>query len=207
MQEIAPGLFHWTALHEGIGKDVCSYYLSDSGVVIDPLFPSDGFDGGDPVDWLAQHGPPTAILLSNRHHYRHSGRLVDAFAVPVFASEPGIHEFLPDQHVQPFNFGDELPGGVVTHEVGVICPDETAFEIPSARALALADGVVRFDALDSPLGFVPDFLLGDDPEAIKAGLRSVYERMLELDFEHLLLAHGQPAIGNGKQQLRVFLQQ
>lgn len=206
MQEIAPGLFHWTAFHEGIRNDVSSYFFSGSGVLIDPLLPSGGFDGGaDPLEWLSQQGPPAGIVLSNRHHYRHSGRLADAFSIPVYASEPGMHEFSPDQSVRPFRFGDELPFGVVTHEVGAICPDETALEIPSARALALADGLVRFDELDGPLGFVPDFLLGDDPEDVKAGLRQAFERLLALDFDHLLLAHGLPAVGDGKEQLRAFL--
>ncbi len=207
MREIAPGLFHWTAFHDGIRKDVSSYFVSGSGVVIDPLLPSEGFGGGiNPVEWLEEHGPPTAIVLSNRHHYRHSDRLVDAFSIPVYASEPGMHAFSPDQHVRPFHFGDELVGAVVTHEVGAICPDETALEIPSARALALADGLVRFDDSDGPVGFVADSLLGDDPESVKAGLRKAFERLLALDFDHLLLAHGLPAVGDGKEELRAFLE-
>lgn len=207
MREIAPGLFHWTAFHEGIRKDVSSYFVPDSGVLIDPLLPAGGFDGrADPVDWLAEHGPPAAIVLSNRHHYRDSERLADAFSIPVYASEPGMHEFSPQQHVRAFRFGDELPGGVVTHEVGAICPDETALEIPSARALALADGVVRFDDSDGPLGFVSDSLLGDDPEAVKTELREALQGLLALDFDHLLLAHGLPAVGDGKEELRAFLE-
>jgi hypothetical protein len=207
VREIVPGLFHWTAFHEGIHKEVSSYFLADGAVLFDPLLPRDGFDvDGDPLEWLRRHGPPTAILLSNRHHYRSSGRLVEAFSVPVYASEPGMHEFLPGQGVRPFRFGDELPGGVVAHEVGAICPDETAFEIPSVGALAVADGITRFDALDGPLGFVPDYLLGDDPEGVKAGLREAYGRLLRLDFEHLLLAHGLPAVDDGKEQLRAFLE-
>ena len=206
MREITPGLFHWTAFHHGINKDVSSYFLSDGGVLIDPLLPAGVFEGGtDPLDWLRRHGPPRAILLSNRHHYRDSGRLVEAFSIPVYASEPGMHEFSPEQRVQPFQFGDELPGGVVAHEVGVICPDETALEIPSARALALADGLVRFDSLDSAIGFVPDYLLGDDPDSVKTGLRQALERLLELDFEHVLVAHGSPLVGDGKEQLREFV--
>ena len=69
MREIAPGLFQWSAFHRGIRKDVCSYYFSDAGVLIDPLLPEEGFEGGrDPIEWLGDHGPPQAILLSNRHH-------------------------------------------------------------------------------------------------------------------------------------------
>jgi hypothetical protein len=207
MREIAPGLFHWTAFHERIRQQVSSYFVSESGVLIDPLLPADGFDGGvDPVRWLEEHGPPTAILLTNRHHYRHSGRLVEAFDLTVHASEPGMHEFSASQRVQPFHFGDRLPGGVIAHEIDAICPDETALEIPSVRAVALADGLVRLSALDGPLGFVPDCLMGDDPGAVKEGLRDSYSRLLTLDFDHLLLAHGLPAVGDGKEELGSFLE-
>jgi hypothetical protein len=207
MHEIVPGLFHWSAFHPGIRHDVSSYYLRDSGVLIDPLLPAEGFEGGrDPIDWLADSGPPRAILLSNRHHYRHSGRLVEAFAIPVRASRPGMHEFSSKQRVEPFDFGDELQGGIVAHEVDAICPDETALEVPSVRALALADGLVRFDAQDDPVGFVPDWLLGDDPEEVKRGLVASLERLLDVDFEHLLLAHGLPLVGDGKKRLREFVE-
>jgi hypothetical protein len=207
MREIAPGLFHWTAFHDGIRTEVSSYYVSQAGVLIDPLLPAEGFDGGiDPLQWLRRHGPPKAILLTNRHHYRHSGRLAEAFDLTVHASEPGMHEFSAEQRVQPFHFGDRLPGDVIAHEIDAICPDETALEIPSVRAVALADGLVRFSALDGPLGYVPDGLMGDDPEAVKEGLHDACSRLLTLDFDHLLLAHGMPAVGDGKEQLRSFLE-
>jgi hypothetical protein len=206
VHEIVPGLFHWTAFHPRIRSEVSSYYLRDSRVLIDPLLPAGGFEAAvDPIEWLSDHGPPRAVLLSNRHHYRDSRRLVEAFGIPVRASRPGMHEFSDEQAVEPFDFGDELEGGVVAHEVDAICPDETALEIPSASAIAIADGLVRFDAADAPLGFVPDWLLGDDPDAVKHGLRASFERLLELDFDHLLLAHGLPAVGDGNQRLREFL--
>ena len=53
--------------------------------------------------------------------------------------------------------------------------------------------------------FVPDWLMGDDPEAVKEGLRDSYSRLSTLDFDHLLLAHGLPAVGYGKEELREFL--
>src|SRR5438477_11623437 len=115
MKEIAPGLFHWTAFHEGIRSEVSSYYLRDEGVLIDPLLPGD-----DAFGWLADNGPPSAVLLTNRHHYRHGGRLIEAFGVSVHASVPGMHEFSEEQRVQPFEFGAELPGGVIAHEVGAV---------------------------------------------------------------------------------------
>lgn len=205
MREICAGLFHWTAFHEGIRSEVSSYYAAEPRVLIDPLLPADGFDGTEPLDWLADHGPPEAILLTNRHHYRHSGRLRERFGIPVRASRPGMHEFSPEQGVEPYDFGDELAPGVVAHEVGAICPDETALELRPVRALAVADGVIGSFGADEELAFVPDFLLGDDPEQVKGRLRASYRRLLELDFEHLLLAHGAPLVGDGERRLADFV--
>ncbi|HJX48626.1 MAG TPA: hypothetical protein VJ375_12310, partial [Gaiellaceae bacterium] len=101
-----------------------------------------------------------------------------------------------------FDFGDELPGGVIAFEIDAICPDETALYIPAHHALACADGVVRWPGRDE-LGFVPDELM-DNPEETKAGLRDAYRRVLDLDFDLLLLAHGDPMVTSGKEALRAF---
>ena len=101
--------------------------------------------------------------------------------------------------------GDLLPGGIESHEVGVLCPDETALRIPIAGgALAIADGIVRIE--DGPLMFVPDQLLGEEPDEIRRGLRAAYAWRLDLSFDHLLFAHGLPWINGGKQALREFVQ-
>ena len=86
----------------------------------------------------------------------------------------------------------------------MLCPDETALRIPVASgALAIADGIVRME--DGPLMFVPDQLLGDEPDEIRRGLKAAYARLLDLSFDHLLFAHGLPWIGGGKQALRKFV--
>jgi len=54
------------------------------------------------------------------------------------------------------------------------------------------------------IGFVRDELIGDDPEAVKRGLARAFEGLLELDFDHLLFAHGEPLVGGGKAALREF---
>jgi hypothetical protein len=113
-----------------------------------------------------------------------------------------MHEFTDGEPVEPFDFGDELPGGVTAHEVGVICPDETALYLPRHHALALADGGVRWEPGDT-LGFVPDYLM-DEPEKTKEGLREAYRRLAQLDFRHLLLAHGEPFVGDGREVLSTF---
>ena len=44
----------------------------------------------------------------------------------------------------------------------------------------------------------------DDPEETKAGLRDAYRLLLDLDFDLLLLAHGDPVVTSGKEALRTF---
>lgn len=200
MHEIAPGVFDWTTFHEGIDQPVHSHHLADAGVLLDPREPAEG------LDWFAAHGPPTRIVLTNRHHLRHSAAFAERFGCPTLAHEAGLQDLPEDGSITPFAFGDELAPGVVAHEVGVLCPEETAVHAaPRGErpgVLALADCVVRWNG---DLGFVPDFLLGDDAEAVKRG---VADRLLalceELEFEVLLLAHGDARASGGREELRAF---
>ena len=197
MNEIAPGLWHWTARHEHIGSEVSSHYMLAERVLIDPMIPAEG------LEWFERNGVPEHILLTNRHHDRHSWRLRDAFGCTVHCIRNGVYELQGRGPVEPFDFGDELPGGVVVHEVDAIAPDETALHLTGHGALACADGVVRSRA-SGELSFVPDALM-DDPEITKNGLRKAYERLLELDFDVLLLAHGRSVVSGGKDALRNFV--
>ena len=213
-REIRPGLFHWTARHPKIHVEVSSHWLAGPRVLLDPLLPSGG------LDWLAEIGPPEHVILTNRHHWRHSSEIVARFGCPVWCNELGLHELDGEpgrDHVRGFRAGDALPHGfpadIETHEVGVLCPDETALRFALAdgsACLAVADGVVRMgeDARgDGPLVFVPDFLIADDPagvEAVKQGLRDAYRRLCELEFDTLLLAHGLPLVGDGREKLLAF---
>ncbi len=197
MNEIAPGLWHWTGRHDHIAAEVSSYYLEAERVLIDPMIPPEG------IGWFEEHGAPQHVLLTNRHHDRHAWRLRDAFGCSVHCVRNGVYELEGRGPVEAFDFGGELPGGVVAHQVDAICPDETALHAPAHRALACADGVVRARGR-SELAFVPDFLMDDPPET-KRGLVDAYARLLELEFDMLLLAHGEPVVGDGKEVLRRFV--
>jgi hypothetical protein len=199
MEEIVPGLFYWRTFHERIRQEVSSYYYEPSRTLIDPRVPPEGlewFDGRE----------PQIILLTNRHHYRHSGRFQEAFGCTVFCHRAGLHEFADGkEEVEGFSFGEEVAPDIVALEVGAICPEETALYLREAGggAMAFADGLVRYS--DGSLGFVPDFLLGGDPEEVKRGLRHSLGRLLDERFENLLFAHGAPLVGGGKEVLAAFL--
>jgi len=197
MKEILPGVWHWTAEHPKIHIEVSSHWVPASGALIDPLLPPD--EGMDAF----REQPPTLILLSNRHHLRHAERFAAELGCEIECSRPGLHEFEGRADVTGFDFGAEVAPGIEAFEVGAICPDETALLIRDAGALLIADGIMRYGG---EMNFVPDNLIGDDPEGVKAGLRRAYARILDRDFDSLLFAHGDPIVGGGKEALREFVE-
>ena len=210
MEEALPGLFHWSAMHPRIGSRVSSWWLEGEGegVLIDPLLPEDL----DLVAWLrGRPQAPVAIVLSNRHHLRDSERLIGELGCELYCHADGRHELPPQLEVRSFRpaaGGSGLPGGIVVHQVGALCPDESALHLPAQRALLFADAIVRGGEYGAggPLGFVPDGLM-DDPPATKRGLLAAFTRLLEeIDFDHLLLAHGGPVLGDGRTQLEELVQ-
>jgi hypothetical protein len=204
MQEVLPGVFHWASVHPKIHTRVSSWWLDQEGVLIDPLVPEE-----EGIEWFkTRNQAPAAILLSNRHHYRDCGRFVAEYECPVYCNRAGLHEFTHGEQVEGFEPGAELPGGVRACEVDAICPEETAFYIPAKRAIVFADGLVRGGEYggDGPLGFMPDSLM-DDPAQTKRALLDAFARLIEeVPFEHLLLAHGGPVIGEGRGRLRELVE-
>ena len=196
MNEILPGVFHWKAKHERIGTEVSSYFIAESGTLLDPMVPAEG------LEWFGEGREPQVIALTNRHHDRQAAQFCTRFGLgPLLVPESGLHEFEDKElPVSGYAIGEELIPGIVCHEVDSICPDDMALEIRSAGALAVADGIVSYDGIR----FVPDHLM-DDPEDTKRGLAAAYEALLDEDFDTLLFAHGDPIVGGGKQALREFL--
>jgi hypothetical protein len=197
MERIAPGIHHWSAPHPRTGGQAHSHYHEPSRTLIDPMVPEEG------LDWFAGGRHPERIVLTNRHHYRQSAEFVERFGCPVLCHAVGLHEFEgTDRDVEGFEPPAELTEGITAIPVGAICPDESALHIASAEpAMAFADGVIN---RSGRLDFVSDGLLGDDPEAIKEGLRAAYRALLDRDFDILLFAHGEPKVGGGKDALREF---
>jgi hypothetical protein len=197
MQEVIPGIHHWSAIHPNTGSPAHSHFHEPSRTLIDPMLPEEG------IVWFAGGRVPERIVLTNRHHYRQSAEFVERFGCPVLCNVTGLHEFEgTDREVQGFGPPAELAPGIAAVEVGAICPDETALHIAGHdSAMSFADGVVR---RGGELGFFSDGLLGDDPEEVKRGLRAAFRALLDRDFDVLLFAHGEPLVGGGKQALRAF---
>jgi hypothetical protein len=194
--EIQPGVFWWTAYHERIKQPVSSYYVSGAATLIDPMPPD------EEPEWFRERGGVECIVLTNRHHYRASAELRTEFNCPVLCNEDGLHEFEGGPDVDGFAVGDELAAGIVAHEMGAICPDDTALHIEAGPGLvAFADGLIHYGG---EIRFVPDALM-DDPETVKDGIVGHARQLCELDFDGLLFAHGDPMPEGGKAALTAFV--
>jgi hypothetical protein len=197
MDEIAEGIFHWKAKHSNIGVEVSSHFVAGSGTAIDPLLPAEG------IEWFDGRGVQR-VVLSNRHHLRHGAEIAARCGCPILCHEAGLHEFEGGgPAVTGFAFGERIAPDVVALEMDAICPEDTVLRIEAGDgALLFADALMNYDRL----GFVSDEHLGDDPEPTKRQIRERCAALLEEDFEHLLFAHGDPLVGDGKAALREFAQ-
>jgi len=190
MDEIAPGIRHWKATHPNLGIEVSAYWLPELKLLLDPIAVPDEVEGVE------------EILLSCRHHVRESLEAAERFGATVRAPRTGMHDYPDDTPIQAYDFEEPIAGGAVTaHQVGGLSPDETALHIPSANALSIADGAIRYG---DDLHFVPDQYM-DDPEKDKADIRRGLGALADrLDFDVLLLAHGTPYPSGGREALRRF---
>jgi hypothetical protein len=187
MKEILPGLAP------------SSSFVLRSGTLIDPMVPEEGLDS------IAALAAPRCVVLTNRHHYRHSGRFAKRFGCPVLCHEKGLHAFGADRPVQGFSFGEALADDVQALKLASICPEETTLCLDlQQKALSFADGLTR--GRDGRLAFMPDELLGEDPQKVREALSRNLRAMLEEDFDALLFAHAAPLLSAGHELLERFLE-
>ena len=84
MQEILPGIWHWTAEHPGIGQRVSSYAVPGAGLALDPLLPEGGAE-------RLKELHVTNVALTCRHHRRHAPQLQEALGGRVVRAARLMH--------------------------------------------------------------------------------------------------------------------
>jgi glyoxylase-like metal-dependent hydrolase (beta-lactamase superfamily II) len=189
MQELAPGLWHWSAPHaewtpeqggdEGWPQEVSSYALDDGErlVLIDPVAPPSLFDE------LAEGRRP-AVVLTCPWHDRDSAALVERLGVQVHAPRrvPGH----PQVAGPVFAAGDTAPGGIEI--LAAIEDNDLVLWIPAQRALVFGDTLI--DRGDGHGLVIPEtWTPVDMPRAARA---AVLHPLLDLPVELVLPTHGQP---------------
>jgi glyoxylase-like metal-dependent hydrolase (beta-lactamase superfamily II) len=105
----------------------------------------------------------------------------------------------------PFEPGDELPGGVRCYETAR--DGEVVYWVPSERALVVGDVLLGAGAkprpTDDPLRLCPERWIGGGKthDDLRASLRP----LLELPVEQVLVSHGAPVLDDGRAALAAVL--
>jgi len=191
IERVVAGVWRWHVWDDRIDFESAAYAVADGArkVLIDPL----------PLRPAALKalGPVSAICLTAACHQRSAWRYRKMFGVEVYAPRgaSGTEE-KPDASYRP---GDVLPGGL--EAVRTPGPEYVHFAfLRRARpgVLFSADLLKRVGA---SLAFIPPEY-HDDPKATR---RSV-QRLLDLPFSVLCLAHGAPIKRNAHAALRQLLE-
>lgn len=211
MQQIAEGLWRWTALHPawspedggegGWEAEVGCVYCEGPGavVLIDPLVPA------EPEErerfWRAldrdveRLGLPVAVLLTVFWHARSAHELVERYGAEVWAHEDAQGRFERLIVDRPFTEGHPLPGGVSAFAAARA--DEVVYWIPAHRALVPGDVLLGDD--DGGLRLCPGSWL---PEGVgQAELADALAPLLDLDVDRVLVSHGRPVLRDGRASL------
>jgi glyoxylase-like metal-dependent hydrolase (beta-lactamase superfamily II) len=205
VQEVAPGLWRWTAWHEEWRHQVGCVYLERGGSVclIDPLVPPEEperFFAALDRD-VARAGGPVHVLVTVFWHTRSARELAARYGARVWASARARAAVArrAGEVTDPFRPGDALPAGIEARatprggEVVLYLPDAKAV-VPGDVILGAAGGGLRL----CPEGWLP---AGKG----HAELRETLRPLAALDVERVLVSHGEPVLERGGEALRALL--
>ena len=178
IEEVVPGVWHWRVHDDRTDFVAASHAVaSEEGtVLIDPVRVS----GSEPLSQLGRVG---AICLTAGSHQRSAWRFRRDVGIGVWA--PALARELEEEPDVRYGAGDVLPGGLA------------AYFTPGA-------GTTQHTLLDAErdVVFVPDLLLRADGGELEINpwehsydppaQRASIEKILELPFSVLCLAHGAP---------------
>jgi hypothetical protein len=186
IRDVAPGLWVWRLEHPAWrpGLDwepfVTSTYVESGGetLVLDPLAPpADASEMWERLDAR----PPTAVVVLKPDHVRDVDLFVRRYDARAFGPFLFWRGDAPETELEPIEPGSKLPGGLVALYDGRN-RHETPLWLPEQRALVFAD------ALTAPGGELRVWATPWHEERALPALRE----LLELPFEHVIVAHGEP---------------
>ena len=194
MKEIVPDVQMWSVPVPDRGYDFNGFAVAteDGTVLVDPPEPVE--DGWGAIDMLA---PFAGLWVTNRNHSRAAAAFRERYGLKVAVHEADADRLEAGADVTVH--GDErLPGDIRLIHVPGKSPGEIAFHVPRARALIVGDVVIG----DPPgeLSTYPEKVIDDMEELHRSAAR-----LLEYDFDALLLCDGEPIVRGGKQKLREFV--
>ena len=191
MIEIVPDIFTWACFSQPHGYDFNGYLVrhAEGNLCIDPVLPSDEF-----LAEIARMGVAT-ILLTNRNHARASN---------VVRERTGARTFIhPDDVAHARSQGAEVDGALsIGEKIGPLTvvtvsgksPGEVAFHWQERKLLIVGDAVIGNPP--GQCGLLREKVM-DDPARLKSSVR----KLLDLEFDVLLVGDGTSLLQGAKLQL------
>src|SRR4051794_17445058 len=199
LEEIARGLWRWTALHpewrpdaapetpadwpREVGCVLCE--TSEATVFIDPLLPPDDPGFLDALDGhISRRGRPVAVLTTIGFHRRSGDELTARYGASTSRAKKS------------------LPAGI--DSLPIRGAGETMFWLAEHRALVPGDRLIG--AADGRLRLCPESWRRYLPSGMNlAELAEGLEPLLDLEIELVLVSHGDPVLSRGRETLEAAL--
>jgi glyoxylase-like metal-dependent hydrolase (beta-lactamase superfamily II) len=210
--QLAEGLWRWTARHPEwhpgeFGREVASFAVDTDGalLLVDPLLPPEPEPVLELVEGLL--GERLAILITIPYHVRSSEELRrrygDRTDCSIWGHRACRRRLRSRAGFKEIELGVPLPGGVSALAIGRPRRQETPFYLPSHRALVFGDAVVEVDG--ELRVWATDRV--DDRRArwYRERFNPTLQPLLELDFDRVLVTHGEPVLSGGHAALRAAL--
>jgi hypothetical protein len=207
LDQIAPGIWRWTARHPDWhpdvewGREVASFALAvdETLVLVDPLVPDDVWPR---LDELAAEGATVAALITIPFHLRSSEDVLARYGekASVWGHRAVARKMRDGSTLRPIEPGAPLPGRAQAYAIGR--RQEMPLWFPSHRALAFGDAVVGVE------GALRVWEVVDSPKRrawYRNRLVPMLEPLLALETESVLVTHGPPVVGGGREALREAL--
>jgi glyoxylase-like metal-dependent hydrolase (beta-lactamase superfamily II) len=202
MREILPGIFTWGSTYADRPWDLNGYAIALAGgvVLIDPPAPEE-------ADWQKLPKPITTVVLTNRDHLRDGPLFRTRYGARIIAGKDELPQFTPVTIDAVVQEGDLIGGALrVIHlpgkspgEIGLYLePAHHATSRDKAGILILGDAIIGNPP--GALGLIPEEKL-DDPKTLKGTL----PKILDYNFDVLLLCDGQSVLSDAKQKVSEFL--
>ncbi len=196
MREVISGIFTWSRLSEPHGYDFNGHLIrhAEGNLCIDPVEPDEAATGDIAGLGVAR------ILLTNRNHSR-AANLVRQRT----GARTAIH---PDDAAHARGQGTELDDDLLTGDkIGPLAvigvpgksPGEVAFHWPERRLLLVGDAVIGNPP--GRCGLLRESVM-DDPPLLRESVR----RLLDLEFETLLVGDGAPILRDAKARLEELIE-
>jgi glyoxylase-like metal-dependent hydrolase (beta-lactamase superfamily II) len=202
MREILPGIFTWGSTYADRPWDLNGYAIAfDSGtVVVDPPAP-------DESEWSSLPKPVTNVVLTNRDHVRDVELFQTRYGARLVAGQDELAQLAPLTIDETVRDGDLISGALRVIHLPGKSPGEIGLYLdpvnhPVSRELGgilfLGDAIIGNPP--GALGLIPEQKI-DDLKTLKQSLL----KLLEYDFQVLLLCDGQPVLKDAKQKVSHFL--